>query len=510
MKRFRAAAEEFDVRMKGTVLNLSSQWTVGDLLGSGGFGRVYELTGGDQSAVAKFVPKAPGADRELLFVELEDVRNVVPIIDAGEHQETWVLVMPRAEKSLRQHLENCGEVLDLDDAVTVLGDVATALVDLQGSVVHRDLKPENVLLLDGSWCLADFGISRYTEASTAPDTHKWAMSPPYAAPERWRSERANSAADVYALGVMGFEMLKGHRPFTAATMEDYRELHLHHNPPALDGVPVALATLLDECLFKSPATRPSPENLLARLNRQAAPASGGLAALQAANQSQVRRQIEAEREASIAATASGQREERVAAAKVLYERIADSLRDAIMDAAPAAELTQDRNMGWARKFGWVIKLGDATFTFTNCNTGAATWGDWQSPAFTVDAWGGLQVRIPRTYYDYEGRSHSLWFGDIQQAGQFGWYETSFMLMGLSGRRSTVDPFSLDPGAEAAKAVWNGMAEYQLAWPFTKLEPENLDEFVERWADWFAAAASGHLSHPSSMPERSPQDSWRRS
>ena len=253
--------------MKGTVLNLSSQWTVGDLLGSGGFGRVYELTGGDQSAVAKFVPKAPGADRELLFVELEDVRNVVPIIDAGEHQETWVLVMPRAEKSLRQHLENCGEVLDLDDAVAVLGDVATALVDLQGSVVHRDLKPENVLLLDGSWCLADFGISRYTEASTAPDTHKWAMSPPYAAPERWRSERATSAADVYALGVMGFEMLKGHRPFTAATMEDYRELHLHHNPPALDGVPVALATLLDECLFKSPATRPSPENLLARLNR---------------------------------------------------------------------------------------------------------------------------------------------------------------------------------------------------------------------------------------------------
>lgn len=268
--------------------------------------------------------------------------------------------------------------------------------------------------------------------------------------------------------------------------------------------------MLDECLFKSPATRPSPENLLARLNRQAAPASEGLAALQAANQSQVRRQIEAEREASIAATASGQREERVAAAIVLYERIADSLRDAIMDAAPAAELTQDRNMGWAGKLGWVIKLGDAAFTFTNCNTGTASWGDWQSPAFTVDAWGGLQVRIPRTYYDYEGRSHSLWFGDIQQAGQFGWYETSFMLMGLSGRRSTVDPFSLDPGAEAAKAVWNGMAEYQLAWPFTKLEPENLVEFVERWAGWFAAAASGQLSHPSSMPERSPQDSWRRS
>lgn len=497
--------------MNGTILELSSQWTVGGLLGSGGFGRVYELTGSDYPAVAKFVPKAPGAEREMLFVDLGGARNVVPIIDSGEHQDWWVLVMPRAERSLRQHLEGYSDVLELDDAVTVLVDVATALVDLEGSVVHRDLKPENVLLLDGSWCLADFGISRYTEASTAPDTHKWAMSPPYAAPERWRSERATSAADVYALGVMGFEMLTGHRPFTASTIEEYRELHLHHNPPALDGVPVALATLVDECLFKSPAARPSPANLLARLGRQqAAPTSRGLAALQAANQSQVRRKIEADREASIAATASEQREERVAAAKVLYERIVDSLRDAIMDAAPAAELTQDRNMGTARKLGWVIKLGNATFTFENCNTGTESWGDWQSPCFTVDAWGALQVRIPRTSYDYEGRSHSLWFGDIQEAGQFGWYETSFMLMALSRQRSTVDPFSLDPGTEAAKAVWNGMAEYQVAWPFTKLEPDNLEEFIERWAGWFAAAASGQLSHPSSMPEGSPRGSWRRS
>lgn len=335
------------------------------------------------------------------------------------------------------------------------------------------------------------------------------MSPPYAAPERWRSERATSAADVYALGVMGFEMLMGHRPFTASTMEDYRELHLHHNPPAVDGVPVSLATLLDECLFKSPATRPSPENLLARLNRQQArPVSAGLAALQAANQSQVRQQLEVDREASVSATAAEQRDERVAAARVLYGRIADSLRDVILDAAPAAKLTYDRNLGRAGKLGWVIKLGDAALSFSDCIARNASWGDWQPPAFTVDVWGALEVRIPRTYDEYEGRSHSLWFGDIQQAGQFGWYESSFMLSGFSGRRSTVDPFSLDPGVEAAKAVWNGMAEYQPAWPFTKLEPDNLDEFIERWAGWFGAAASGQLSHPSSMPERAAQHTWR--
>lgn len=170
--------------MKGTKLHLSSTWTVGEQLGRGGFGRVYELSGGDQPAVAKFVPKAAGAERELLFVGLDGVRNVVPIIDSGDYKNNWVLVMPRAERSLRDHLSDQGDVLGFDDALAILLDVATALVDLDGNVVHRDLKPENVLLLDGAWCLADFGISRYAEASTAPDTHKWSMSPAYAAPER--------------------------------------------------------------------------------------------------------------------------------------------------------------------------------------------------------------------------------------------------------------------------------------------------------------------------------------
>ncbi|WP_442868297.1 protein kinase domain-containing protein [Bradyrhizobium sp. CCBAU 53415] len=59
--------------------------------------------------------------------------------------------------------------------------------------------------MDGKWCLSDFGISRYAEATTAADTQKYSLSPPYAAPERWRAERAIAAADVYALGVMAFE-----------------------------------------------------------------------------------------------------------------------------------------------------------------------------------------------------------------------------------------------------------------------------------------------------------------
>ena len=78
--------------------------------------------------------------------------------------------MPLAERSLR-HLVNEREGrLEPSEALEVVRDIATALADLDGRVVHRDLKPENVLLLADRWCLCDFGIARYADATTAPDT----------------------------------------------------------------------------------------------------------------------------------------------------------------------------------------------------------------------------------------------------------------------------------------------------------------------------------------------------
>ncbi len=145
-------------------------WTLSGRLGGGGFGQVFRARSDDgQLAAAKYVPKAPGAERELLFEQLSDVPNVVPIIDTAETDDAWVLVMPLAERSLADEIAQRGP-LPLDQALIVLIDIATALAALEGNVVHRDLKPQNVLLIEGRWCLADFGIARYAEASTAPDT----------------------------------------------------------------------------------------------------------------------------------------------------------------------------------------------------------------------------------------------------------------------------------------------------------------------------------------------------
>ena len=89
----------------GDTLELKASWTVDARINGGGFGEVYQVSGRDGRAAAKFVPKAPGAERELLFADVPGATNVVPIIDDGEHGDFWVLVMSLAEMSLRQHLE---------------------------------------------------------------------------------------------------------------------------------------------------------------------------------------------------------------------------------------------------------------------------------------------------------------------------------------------------------------------------------------------------------------------
>ena len=488
-------------------LQLQQVWTLGERIGAGGFGQVFAaVSAAGETAVAKLVPKAPGAERELLFVDLTGIRNVVPVIDSGETNDAWVIVMPRADQSLRQHLDDVDGPLAVPDAVTVLSDIAATVADLDGKVVHRDLKPENVLLLDGHWCLADFGISRYADATTAPDTRKYALSPLYAAPERWRNERATIATDIYSLGVMAYELLSGDLPFSGTDIHDFREQHLHADPEHLAFVPAPLGALVEECLYKAAEARPSPSNVVARLARiaQTAP-SGGLAKLEEANRAEaVRRGESGRRESEFRSDAERRAALGDAAAKGLA-RVKDTLQEAITQAAPSARLVTNRDGGW------IIRLNQAEMEFApSTRTPPSPWGSWTPPAFDVVAHAALGIRIPVDRYDYEGRVHSLWYCDAQEKGRYQWFETAFMVGAFIPRRGRQNPFAMNPGEESAKAVWNGMAEWQVAWPFTPLSVGDLDEFVNRWAGWFADAAQGRLSHPSSVPERSPQGSWRRS
>ncbi|MFC7818694.1 serine/threonine-protein kinase [Streptomyces sp. NPDC057367] len=488
-------------------LALNKEWAVGVRIGGGGFGAVFEAEDavGEKAAV-KLVPKAPGTEREMLFIDLDGVRNVVPVIDSGEHEDQWVLVMPRAEKSLRDHLQEHGQ-LPLNEAVAVLSDVAEALADLKDrEIVHRDLKPENILLFGGRWCLADFGIARYAEATTARRTFKFHGTFAYMAPERWNNQRATSASDIYALGVLAYELLEGTPPFTGPDEHDYHDQHLHGALPPLTTAPPLLAALITECLFRAPQGRPAAGNVLARLGQiPAAPLSGGLAALAQANQGAVARQAEADRRASAHATEADRRKALLDAATTSFSFIADAVLTSLTTVASSAEVRKG-NQG-----GWTVRINDAQLTlFGPRETAAEVWTTTSTPApFDVMASATLSLKAPANYHGYEGRSHSLWYADAQTKDQYQWFETAFMDTPLRASSRTMEPFAFDPHHESRAAVSPGMVMHQVAWPFTPLVIGDLDEFISRWADWLAQAATGRLAHPSRMPERDPQGSWRR-
>lgn len=490
-----------------SVLQLARRWDVGSRLGAGGFGQVFEATSDDGTAAAvKFVPKAPGAERELLFAQLDGVRNVVPVVDLGDVDDAWVLVMPRAEGSLRDRL-NEGR-LTLDEVLTVLQDIAMALTDLAARsepIVHRDLKPENVLLLGGAWCLADFGISRYAEASTALHTRKMMASEQYTAPERWRSERATAAADVYAVGVMAFEMLAGSLPFPGPGQEDYMEQHLHEQPPPLHDVSSRLAALVMDCLQKAPQARPAPAALLSRLQRaNRREQSPGVGALAAAYQHQVGELAAAGAAASRARSEEQRREELATAASRSLDALSEQLLEVVLDAAPGVEVERRRELKWVMHLG-STKFGLSAATPFN----GRDWGGWDPPRFDVVASAIISVVTAADAHGYTGRSHSLYYCDAQREGSYAWFETAFMHTPRGQQRSSRCPFALEPGEEAAKALWPGIAGHQVAWPFTELVSGELEDFNDRWTGWFAAGVQGTLAHPRQMPERSVEGTWRR-
>jgi serine/threonine-protein kinase len=299
--------------------------------------------------------------------------------------------------------------LAADAALSILIDMATALADLDGQLVHRDIKPANVLRLDDRWCLADFGISRYADASTAPDTQKYAWTAAYAAPEQWRTEHASAATDIYALGAVAVELLTGKPPFPGLDAASYREQHLHDAPPALAGIPDRLATLIHHCLMKAPGARPDAAEVLRRLetiNTSIAPAAGsGAGRLAAVAAEHARRKGEVARAASAEETERRRREELAKAAQGQLSAIATELLTAVSDQAGAPAPSSPVRGPWR------LGLGGAELTISPAQVVARHHG-----SFDVVVESRIVLIRQPDRNGYRGRSHSLYFCDAQQAG----------------------------------------------------------------------------------------------
>jgi len=255
---------------------LRGRYQVDRELGTGGMGTVFlaeDLRHGRKVAIKVLRPQiaaAAGTDRFLREIRIAAALQhpgVLALIDSGEAGDLLYYVMPYVEgSSLRVRLARDGE-LPLDEALRVLREIAEALAHAHAhGVVHRDVKPENVLFTAGHAQLADFGVAKAlgdrgdTDEVTITQPGLAIGSPAYMAPEAVGGDAAaDHRADIYAFGVLAYEVLAGSHPFSGSSPAQMMRAHVALEASPLQrvrpGVPPELAELVMRCLAKSPAER---------------------------------------------------------------------------------------------------------------------------------------------------------------------------------------------------------------------------------------------------------------
>ena len=199
--------------------------------------------------------------------------NIVQVYDYGQTDGNYYIVMELVEGTdLRRYLRN-RTVLDMDRAVIIAHDVALGLgAAHRRGIVHRDVKPQNVLVgRGGAIKLTDFGIAsvyKDINAERLTTTGMTLGTVQYYAPEQAQGEIVSPAADVYALGIVMYEMLTGHPPFdgenaVAVAMQHIQDAPL---PPSQlnPNIPPALEEIILRCLEKVPEMRFRDGSQLAR------------------------------------------------------------------------------------------------------------------------------------------------------------------------------------------------------------------------------------------------------
>ena len=250
---------------------VGTQYAVGRLLGRGGMGAVFlarEPTLDRHVAIKVLLSgRTASADRERFRREARTAAqlthpNIVPLHTFGDVDGTMYFVMGyvRGEPLAARMKRGIG----MDAARRLLVELADALdhAHRQG-VIHRDVKPENVLIDDesGRAMLTDFGIAKAAgPAAGITNTGTLVGTPAYMSPEQAGGETdLDGRSDIYSLGVMGYEMLAGRRPFASPSVGDLLVQHMTRHPAPLrdlaPSVPDALAAVIMRCLEKDRALR---------------------------------------------------------------------------------------------------------------------------------------------------------------------------------------------------------------------------------------------------------------
>jgi tetratricopeptide (TPR) repeat protein/TolB-like protein len=242
---------------------VAQRYRIDKLLGLGAMGLVYqahdEELGLDVALKVLRPEYARDPDlierfrRELVLARQVSHENVVRIHDLGKDGDLLFLTMDLVEgRSLREVLEAEGR-LPVDTAVGICRQLARALAAAHDKgIVHRDLKPSNVMIDEsGRALITDFGVARSIHAAGLTGTGIVVGTPDYLAPEQYRGDELDGRCDLYALGVVLYEMLVGARPFSSGTAAESMAQRMSGLPvkvPPLRDTPANLRHIIRRCL----------------------------------------------------------------------------------------------------------------------------------------------------------------------------------------------------------------------------------------------------------------------
>jgi serine/threonine-protein kinase len=270
---------------------LGASYTIERELGGGGMSSVFVARDNTlgRSVVVKVLPYELAATvsvdrfkREIMLSAALQHPHIVPVLSTGETDGLPFFIMPFVEgESLRARLTR--GPLSVRECVSILKDVARALAYAHGrGIIHRDIKPDNILLSSGSATVTDFGVAKAISAAregnrSATPSRTGTITlvgtsigtPAYMAPEQAAGDPdTDHRADLYALGIVGYEMLVGTPPFHGRAPQQLLAAQLTEAPAPIGtrryDVPEALASLIMRLLEKEPAKRPKTAAEVAR------------------------------------------------------------------------------------------------------------------------------------------------------------------------------------------------------------------------------------------------------
>ncbi|MCZ2403618.1 protein kinase [Paenarthrobacter sp. Z7-10] len=214
---------------------------------------------GDPGFLARFRAEA----RHTALLNHVGIANV---FDYGEEDGSAYLVMELVPGHPLSSIIEKDHVLSSDRTLSIIAQTARALsiAHAQG-LVHRDIKPGNLLITpEGRVKVTDFGIARLADQVPLTQTGQVMGTAQYLAPEQATGQIATGASDIYSLGIIGYECITGHRPFSGESQIAIALAQVNDAPPPLpETLPTPVRALLMSMLAKNPANRPANADQLA-------------------------------------------------------------------------------------------------------------------------------------------------------------------------------------------------------------------------------------------------------